>query len=42
MDVLEAIEDDRVAFEMTTPQSPVKVLPVSDPSFVHVVMPMFL
>ncbi len=42
MDVLEAIEGDRVAFEMTTPQSPVKVLPVGDPSFVHVVMPMFL
>ncbi len=42
MDVLEAIEGDRVAFEMTTPQSPVKVLPVEDPSFVHVVMPMFL
>jgi len=42
MDVLEAIEGDRVAFEMTSPQSPVKVLPVGDPSFVHVVMPMFL
>ncbi len=42
MDVLEAIEGDRVAFEMTTAQSPVKVLPVGDPSFVHVVMPMFL
>lgn len=42
MDVLEAIEDDRVVFEMTTPQSPVKVSPVADPSFVHVVMPMFL
>lgn len=42
MDVLEAIKGDRVAFEMTTPQSPVKVLPVGDPSFVHVVMPMFL
>lgn len=42
MDVLEAIEGDRVAFEMTSPQSPVKVLSVGDPSFVHVVMPMFL
>ncbi|MCS6962955.1 DNA polymerase III subunit beta [Thermoflexus sp.] len=42
MDVLEAIEGDWVAFEMTTPQSPVKVLSVGDPSFVHVVMPMFL
>ncbi len=42
MDVLEAIEGDRVALEMTTAQSPVKVLAVGDPSFVHVVMPMFL
>ncbi len=42
MDVLEAIEGDRVGFEMTTPQSPVKVMAVGDPSFVHVVMPMFL
>lgn len=42
MDVLEAVEGDRVVFEMTTPQSPVKVQSVGDPSFVHVVMPMFL
>ncbi len=42
MDVLEAIEGDRVALEMTTAQSPAKVLAVGDPSFVHVVMPMFL
>ncbi|MER3400631.1 MAG: DNA polymerase III subunit beta [Thermoflexus sp.] len=42
IDVLEAIEGDRVVFEMTTSQSPVKVLSVGDPAFVHVVMPMFL
>ena len=42
IDVLEVLQSDDIALEVTSPSSPGVVRPVGDDSYVHVVMPMFV
>ncbi len=42
MEVLDVLEEDRVALEISTPSSPGVIRPTDDDRFLHVVMPMFV
>ncbi len=42
IDVLDVLQSDDIALEVTSPSSPGVVRPVGDDSYVHVVMPMFV
>ena len=42
IDVLEVLQSDHIALEVTSPSSPGVVRPVGDDGYVHVVMPMFV
>ena len=42
IDVLEVLQSEQIALEVTSPSSPGVVRPVGDDSYVHVVMPMFV
>jgi len=42
MDALQVIDSDRAIIDTSSPSSPGVIRPVSDDSFVHVVMPMFV
>ena len=42
IDVLDVLQSDHIALEVTSPSSPGVVRPVGDDGYVHVVMPMFV
>lgn len=42
IDVLDVLQSDEIALEVTSPSSPGVVRPVGDDGYVHVVMPMFV
>ena len=42
IDVLDVLQSDDIALEVTSPSSPGVIRPVGDDRYVHVVMPMFV